>query len=141
MHRRQFLQGSLVLAVALPGCASMESATSGAASLTNSLTSQLGVTSQQASGGVGSMLNYAKGKLSPEQWSSLSKSMPGADSYMRSASDAVGTGNITSTADLNSAFSKLGMSPDMVKKFQPIVLDYAGKYGGSSAKSLLAGVF
>jgi hypothetical protein len=33
------------------------------------------------------------------------------------------------------------MSPDMVKKFQPIVLDYAGKYGGSTAKSLLASVF
>jgi outer membrane protein OmpA-like peptidoglycan-associated protein len=61
--------------------------------LTNSLTSQLGVTSEQASAGVGSMLNYAKGKLSPEQWSTVSKSIPGADSYLNSASKALGSGN------------------------------------------------
>ena len=42
---------------------------------------------------------------------------------------------------LGSAFSKLGMSPDMVGKFAPIVSDYAGKYGSSAAKNLLAGVF
>ncbi|MGH8682682.1 MAG: DUF2780 domain-containing protein [Burkholderiales bacterium] len=141
MNRRQFLYGSLVLAAALQGCGTMESGAGSASALTNSLTSQLGVTSQQASAGVGSMLNYAKGKLSPDQWSSLSKSMPGADSYLRSASDALGTGNITSTSGLNSAFSKLGMSPDMVNKFKPIISDYAGKYGGSAVKSALAGVF
>jgi hypothetical protein len=33
------------------------------------------------------------------------------------------------------------MSPEMVNKFAPIVADYAGKYGSSAAKSLLAGVF
>lgn len=137
MDRRQFLQGTVLVAVAVSGCATMDSTSA----LTDSVTKQLGVTSQQAQAGVGSMLNYAKGKLSPEQWNSVSKSMPGVDSYLRSASDAVGTSNITSASDLNSAFSKLGMSPDMVKKFQPIVLDYAGKYGGSTTRSLLAGVF
>ena len=141
MDRRQFLQGTLLIAAALQGCSSMEPATSSAAGLTNSLTSQLGVSSQQASAGVGSMLNYAKGRLSPEQWNTVSKSLPGADSYLKSAGDALGAGNITSTSGLNSAFSKLGMSPDMVQKFAPIVTDYAGKYGGSAAKSLLAGVF
>jgi hypothetical protein len=142
MDRRQFLQGSLLVAAALQGCSTtMESGMSSTSALTDSLTSQLGVTSKQASAGVGSMLNYAQGKLSPDQWSSVSKSLPGADSYLRSASDAVGTGNITSADGLNSAFSKLGMNPDMVKKFAPIVSDYAGKYGGSAAKSLLAGVF
>jgi len=141
MERRRFLYASFVLAAALQGCHTMESGMGSASALTNSLTSQLGVTSQQASAGVGSMLNYAKGKLSPDQWSSLTKSMPGTDSYLKSASDALGSGNITSTSDLNSAFSRLGMSPDMVNKFKPIVSEYAGKYGGSTVKSALASVF
>jgi Protein of unknown function VcgC/VcgE (DUF2780) len=141
MDRRQFLQGSLLVAAALQGCHTMESGASSASGLTNTLTSQLGVSSQQASAGVGSMLNYAQGRLSPEQWSTVSKSLPGADTYLKSAGDALGAGKITSAAGLDSAFTKLGMSPDMVKKFAPIVSDYAGKYGSAAAKSLLTGVF
>lgn len=141
MDRRRFLQGSLLMAAALQGCATAESWMGSSAALTNSLTSQLGVTSQQASAGIGSMLNYAKGKLSPGDWGTVSKSLPGADSYLKAASDTLGSGNITSSAGLNSAFSKLGMSPEMVNKFVPIVSDYVGKQGGAAAKSLLAGVF
>ena len=77
IDRRQFLQGSLLMAASLQGCATAESWMGSSSALTDSLTSQLGVTSQQASAGVGSMLNYAKGRLSPEQWSAVSKSIPG----------------------------------------------------------------
>jgi hypothetical protein len=111
----------------------------GSASVVDSLTSQLGVTPQQAAGGVGSMLSDAKGQLSPNDFSTVASALPGADKYMSLASDAFGS--ISNSAALGSAFSKLGMSPDMVSKFAPIVTDYAGKYGSSAAKNLLAGVF
>ena len=41
------------------------------------------------------------------------------------------------SAGLTSVFSKLGMQPDMVDKFKPIVTEYVGKTGGDQAKNLL----
>ena len=139
VRRRHFLHSMLAAAAALQGCASIGG--TGTSSVVDSLTSQLGVTPQQASGGMGSMLNYAKGQLSPSEFSTVANALPGADSYMKVASDALGGGAINSASGLGSAFSKFGMSPDMVGKFTPIVADYAGKYGGSTAKTLVAGVF
>ena len=87
------------------------------------------------------MLSYAKGQLSPGDFSTVASALPGVDKYMSLASEVLGVGSISSTAALGSAFSKLGMSPDMVGKFAPIVSAYAGKYGSPAAKNLLAGVF
>jgi len=144
MRRRHLLQTILVATAALQGCSDMPamgSASMGSAGVVEALTSQLGVTPQQATGGVGSMLSYAKGQLSPSDFTTVSSALPGADKYMSLASEALGVGSISNRAALGSAFSKLGMSPDMVGKFAPIVSDYAGKYGSSAAKNLLAGVF
>jgi hypothetical protein len=56
------------------------------------------------------------------------------------AKQLLGGANIGDKAGLQSAFSKLGMTPDMVNKFAPIVTDYVGKAGGEQARNLLAGV-
>ena len=40
---------------------------------------------------------------------------------------------------LSESFSSLGMSPDMVGKFIPVVLDYAQSKGGDAVMSLLKG--
>jgi len=147
MRRRHLLQSIVVAAAALQGCSGMPSMGSsnmpsmGSASVVDSLTSQLGVTPQQASGGVGSMLSFAKSQLSPSDFSTVASALPGADKYMSLASSALGMSSISSASGLGSAFSKLGMSPDMVGKFAPVIADYAGKYGSPAAKTLLAGVF
>jgi len=142
MDRRQLLQGLLLLAVALQGCAATQSpAASSTTALTTSLMSQLGVSAPQATGGIGAILSYAKSSLSPEKWDTVAKSIPGADSYLKTASDALGGGSITSAAGVGEAFSKLGMSPEMAKQFTPIVADQAGKIGGDTAKSLILGLF
>src|SRR5262252_9949316 len=127
MRRRHLLQTIVVATAALQGCSGMPSM--GSSSVIDSLTSQLGVTPQQATGGVGSMLTYAKTQLSPSDFSTVASALPGADKYMTLASSALGVSSISSAAGLGAAFSKLGMSPDMVNKFAPIVSDYAGKYG------------
>lgn len=36
------------------------------------------------------------------------------------------------TAGLKSAFAKLGITPDMIDKFKPVLLETAGKLGGAS---------
>jgi hypothetical protein len=107
--------------------------------LIKTLTSQLNVTSNQATGGVGSMLTLAKEKLSSMDFNALTKLIPGTDTYMKAAKDlGAVTGPVGDKAGLTSSFSKLGMGSDMVGKFQGVLSDFVGKAGGEPAKNILA---
>jgi uncharacterized protein VcgC/VcgE DUF2780 len=66
------------------GCAGM---TGGSDQLMKMITSQLGVTNNQAMGGVGSELTLAKEKMSGMDFNALSKAIPGSDTYMKAAKD------------------------------------------------------
>jgi Protein of unknown function VcgC/VcgE (DUF2780) len=136
MQRRIFVVATLLLAALLPGCESMKSA-GGTPDLTSLLTKQLGVTDSQASGGVGSMLQLAQEKLTSGQFDSVAKAIPGSQKYLDNAKKLLGGGKVGDAGGLKSAFSKLGMSPDMVDKFKPVVTNYAGEVGGPQVKSLL----
>jgi len=129
-------------------------ATTSTSSLTGMLTDQLGVTNTQASGGVGSILTYAKSALTPSKFSTLSSAVPDASSLMSMApsSDSSTLGSLTSSlgeksssvtqlATLTSQFSSLGMSSDMVSKFVPIILNYFKGSGATDASSILSGLF
>ena len=58
------------------------------AGLTNTLTSKLGISESQASAALGSVLNVAKVKLSPEDYSKLAGAIPGASDYLTAAAAA-----------------------------------------------------
>lgn len=147
MRTRGSMYCVLALGVALIG---MDSVLSGCAEmksvgltdpLVKTLTSQLGVTSNQATGGVGSMLTLGKEKLSGMDFSTLTKLVPGSDTYMKAAKDlGAVTGPVGDKAGLTSSFSKLGMGSDMVGKFSGVLSDFVGKAGGEPAKNLLAAV-
>src|SRR5215467_3989251 len=89
MWLRRSMVPLLILTVFLHwGCAetqSMGQAMGGTETLTKLLTSQLGVTSNQAMGGVGSILSLAKERLSGMDFTTLTKLIPGADSFMSAA--------------------------------------------------------
>jgi hypothetical protein len=141
-----------------------------AGGLVSRLTDSLGVTESQAAGGAGAIFNYAKGRLSPDDFGQVASAVPGIDSLMEAApstepSDSGdvtgsvgsmlggsggalgGSGGATSgvggalggLSALAGPFSKLGMSPDMVGKFVPVVLDYVKSTGGSGVMSVLKG--
>src|SRR5215813_11440659 len=135
----------LLLLIALTGLASCASgnALAGLASnpLVSSLTSGLGVSPEQAVGGSGAMLGYAQNKLSPDQFSAVSKAIPGAGDITKAAGPLLGGSSLNSLADVQGAFSKLGMSPDMVSKFAPILSDQVGKVAGPQVAGLLGGLF
>src|SRR5262245_66656358 len=96
----------------------------GTDTLTQLLTSQLGVTSNQAMGGTGSILSLAKERLSGMDFTTLTKFIPGSDTFMKVAKDlGAVTGPVGDQAGLTSAFSRMGMGPDMVLKFKQNVLD------------------
>lgn len=130
----------LVMIMMLPGCAQMQSM--GVTDpLISALTGQLNVTTDQAQGGVGSILTLAKEKLSGMDFSTLTKLIPGADTYMKAAKDlGAVTGPIGDKAGLMSSFSKLGMGSDMVGKFSAVLSDFVGKAGGEPVKNILAAV-
>jgi Protein of unknown function VcgC/VcgE (DUF2780) len=143
MNRRIVL---LVALMALPVWASatdLSSLTSSLKSspLTSMLTSQLGVTEQQATGGVGSILTLAQEKLIKGDFDKVAAVVPGASKYMDQAKKlGAVTGPIKDMNGLKSALGRLAMSPDTINKFVPAVSNFVGKAGGSDVGNLLAGV-
>lgn len=138
MKRREFLMFGAAPAV-LAACSSIPGMESAADPLVTALSGRLGVSDTQAKGGVGSMLGLAKTKLSPEKFSTLSAALPGVDGYLKSAQEVLGpNAKIADMTGLKSAFSRLGMGPEMIGKFKPILLETAGKVGGEPVKQLLA---
>ena len=120
--------------------------------LTSMLMDQIGVTKEQADGGTGSILNYAKGALSGSDYSTLANAIPNASSLLSSApstsgglgglaSSLGGDSSVSSLATLASQFSSLGLNADMIQKFTPIILDYLKGSGAKDAMSILSKLF
>jgi len=122
--------------------------------LVDLLSSQLGVSNNQAEGGAGSIFQLAKQNLSIEDFSVVAKAVPGIDQMIGAAPKIEGSsgtlGSISSMmgsssnklgglAGLTSSFEKLGLTGDMVNKFTPIILDYVKNKGGEHAMNLLKG--
>jgi hypothetical protein len=164
---RTLLKSALVAVAALVATANTGSAQ--AQDLVGMLVSQLGVTSEQATGGAGAIFNLAKERLAPDQFSQVADAVPGIDSMMGAAPTAAAasaaggaTGGVADVSKMTTAAGKsgeatggmgsmtgmaskamggapLGMSPDMVQKFVPVVLDYVNSEGGATAMKLLQG--
>jgi hypothetical protein len=120
--------------------------------LVDLLSSQLGVTKDQAQGGAGSIFQLAKQNLSGKDFSSIAKAVPGIDQMIGAApkvegsssslgkiSSMMGSNKLGGMAGLTSSFEKLGLSGDMVSKFTPIILDYVKNKGGEDVMNLLKG--
>lgn len=156
--RRCLLQGATAL---LMMCTLQVNAYAEGPDLIQLLTSQLGVTGEQATGGAGAMFEYAKDNLDPDDFAAIAQGIPAMDDLIAMApepenSSALGESSsaLTSAAGLGgfdksvgglaglaSSFESLGLNADMVSKFVPIVTDYVGSVSGADAMSLLQGLF
>ena len=145
MHRKlaMWTVVVLVLLVILPGCAATKKGMTDVGmttpQLTKDLASSLGISEVQATGGAGAMFQQAAEKLPAADFGTLSKEVPGVDKYLKAAQSALGGAKLTDLGGLQGAFKKLGLKPEQVEQFKPMVLDYVGKYS-PSARSLMAGV-
>jgi hypothetical protein len=109
--------------------------------LTSMLMSKLGITENQAKGGIGSYLTLAKEKLAKGDFEKVTSLVPGATKYMDTAKQlGAVAGPLGNLAGLNGALGKLGMKPETVAAFAPTVTDYIGKAGGSGVTSMLSGM-
>ena len=143
MKRRTVVLSLLALPVAasaqVPDLKSIGSAVKDP--LMGMLTSQLGVTDDQAKGGVGSILTLAQEKLASGDFDKVAAVIPGASKYLESAKQlGAVAGPLENLAGLQGALGKLGMTPETISKFIPAVSNFGGSAGGSEVGSLLAGV-
>jgi hypothetical protein len=134
--------------------------------LVNLLTQQLGINSQQASGGLGLLMGAAREKLGGN-FSQVAQTMPGIEGLIQQAPQAEGAtaaagaglggtlgalggllgdkaggalSSLGTLASLAGGFKQLGLGTDSIGKFIPVILGFVQNKGGDSAKNLLAGV-
>ena len=142
--------GLVVFLFAVGGWAQSPATDASAASpeLVGMLTKALSVTPAQASGGAGALFGLAKTRLNPADFGKVAESVPGIDGLMKSAPAASSSkglaglgsvGGMSGLASVAGPFKKLGMSPDMIAKFVPVLTKFVGAKGGSDTASLLAG--
>lgn len=113
------------------------------------LTTDLGITNDQAKGGAGALFNYAKEGLSDKEFDQVSDVVPDMPGYL-DAIPALGgsstgmlgkaTQTLVGMPAVTAAFEKLGLSPDMVGLMTPLLVNYVDKKGGEAVGGLLKNV-
>lgn len=125
----------------LTSCESMPSMPGGKDALISSLTSTLGLTENQAQGGVGSILTLAQEKLVAGDFDKIASVIPGADAYLAKAKELGAViGPIGDVNGLNGALGRLGIDQATAEKLVPAVKDLVGRLGGEEVGNLLGGV-
>ena len=117
--------------------------------LVDALSKEIGATPEQAAGAAGALFGVAKSRLKAEEFSQVATAVPGMATLLKAApaTAAVGTtgalsqmaGGASGLATAASAFTKLGLKPDMVAKAVPVLTQFVTKSGGANVGSLLAG--
>lgn len=123
--------------------------------LINMLTEQLRISDEQARGGAGLLFKMAKDKLESGDFEQITASVSEADSLADAApgSDlfesalgglasglSSGESNLGDLAGLVGGFTKLGLEPDMLGHFVPIVLSFVKGKGGDGVQNILSKV-
>lgn len=114
------------------------------------LSKELASTPEQAAGAAGALFGVAKSRLKPTDFSQIANAVPGMASLLSAAPKTSGVaatsgslaqlaGAAGGLAGAASAFSKLGLSPELVSKAVPVVTSFVSKSGGANVGSLLAG--
>ncbi|WP_322804147.1 DUF2780 domain-containing protein [Vibrio alfacsensis] len=96
--------------------------------ITELLTSQLPVSTEQAAGGSSALLALAQSQLSETNSSELNSLIPGLSS-LGGAQDILG--GIENLSAVQSTFDKLGLDPSMISQFAPVILSYLEGQGAS----------
>ena len=121
--------------------------------LVKALVSQLGITEDQATKGSGLLFKAAKERLGGD-FPKIEKALPDVGILIRSAPSGGlggmlggiasalgggGTARLGSIASLAGGFSALKLSPDMIGRFVPVILDTLKSKAGPDIIKLLAG--
>lgn len=120
--------------------------------LTNLLVQQVGVTPAQAMGGAGALLQIAQTRMNPEVFAKLSQQLPDVQKLLSAVptqsqsglgglagklAGLSGDSSISSALTAVSIFQQLGMKPETMQRFIPVVIEYVkGNTGTAIAEGL-----
>ena len=119
------------------------------ADLITPLAKELSASPKVAEAAAGSLFAPAKTRLSPADFTKIAGAVPGMNKMLGAAPKATSPavaaasalgGEAAGLASAISAFSSLGLKPEMVAKAIPILTQYVGKAGGPALAALLGGV-
>jgi hypothetical protein len=138
-------------AAPVPAAAANSAVTKGLVSM---VTSQLGVSEQQATAGIGALMGLVKQNLSATDYAALiggapdlgaaaqaAPAAPATDSsggWLGSIGSMLGYKSVGQMAQLNQVFSQLGLSTDMVAKFIQVAMQYVQGSGGTALMGVMA---
>lgn len=125
-------------------------------SIVEDIMKQLGVTREQAEGGLGLIFKIAKEKLGPE-FSQVDQVVPNVNQLINKApseeggeaadgglmgmlgglADKLGVSGLGKLAELVAGFDKLGLDAETLQKYVKIVLTFLESKGGTAVKELL----
>ena len=125
--------------------------------LVDQLTKQLSITPAQATGGAGALFGIAKSRLSVADFSKIAAAVPGMNGFLKAAPPTTSPtaahfpgvsslsgalpGGASGLASAAQSFQKLGLNPDMVGRFVPVLTGFVESKGGAGAASLFSGIF
>jgi hypothetical protein len=120
--------------------------------LVSALSKELGSSADQAAGAAGALFGVAKSRLKADEFTQIGQAVPGMDLLLKAAPAAGGGGDAAvalsklggssaaGLAGVASAFSKLGLKPELVAQAVPILTGFVSKAGGPALGNLLASV-
>ena len=102
------------------------------------LTSEMGISNEQAEGGAGSLFNFAQEGMSGSDFGDLSNAVPGMDNLLGAVPSLGGKSSlmgqaatmVTGMPAVVKAFDKLGLSEGQVAIMTPLLVGYVEKKGG-----------
>ncbi|XOV77417.1 MAG: DUF2780 domain-containing protein [Aestuariibacter sp.] len=127
--------------------------------LTKQVAEKLGVTEQQATGGLAALMNYAKNAADSEQFQSITQSLPGMDALLAAVPKVStptgqigGLDSLLSKAaeysetlkglnDLKMQFEAIGLDPQIIPQYIAQINEYLDTPEGQQAKTLLMDTF
>lgn len=118
------------------------------------LTSQLGITEEQAQGGAGLIFEMVKKQVSSAEFQQVQAVIPQVQAWLKAAPDTaaggggllglassiagqLGLGEVGKLTELAAGFQKLGLDANMLAKFVPIILKFVESLGADNVKAIL----
>jgi hypothetical protein len=104
------------------------------------LAQSVGISSETAQAALGSMLMLTQRRVETGQFQQVAEYIPRWSEYIDAGREAGAfSESISTPAELNEAFKKLGMTPEQVGKFEPAITDYLEKVGGREVAGYMRG--
>lgn len=110
-------------------------------SLLNQITSATNLSPKQATGTVGTLMQYAKSNMTSSEYSTVAKKVPVLNSFGNSAKTSMisSLANSVMTTDMvKTSLKTLGVDPSLVTTIIPIIVSYATNTGGKEVGSILS---